>query len=53
MFQYGGRGWPMRCLGTDHVMSGPMRGLVLNCIVRGHTYIHIYKQIDFATTTLD
>ena len=39
-FLGGLRGWPMRGLETDHVISGPMRGLKINFTGRGHTYKH-------------
>ena len=40
----------MRGLGTDHVISGPRRGLEINVMARDNT--QTYRHTDIATTRL-
>ena len=39
--------WPMRGQETNHVISGPMRGLEINFPGRGHTNTHTYIHCDW------
>ena len=44
-----GGGWPMQGLESDHVISGPMRGLKIDFTKRGQ---HSHTHTDVATTSV-